>query len=164
MQPTIGFQALDVVTSDQTPQFSLGTVAGAETDDGYKEYMYVKAGAAITGRGYFCQVYGDNLAIMMTTGTSGGGIGTRCGPALSAVAVGDFFWIQVRGKGPCRVGSAIPVGAQLVSSASAGVLDDGQTVGFEFINGVYIAVANVGAGATVEDIWYTYPTVGISIT
>lgn len=165
-QAVIGITPDAVKVATDVPEFRLGTVAGYDhPTEGYKEYVYGRANAsvAITGAGYLCVEKTGNLWIMAdvtqtTPGTAGPG--TRCGAAQAALAVSQYGWFQIYGKGSLRTLASAAIGTQLNTTATGGAVDDDATAGSEVINGAVLYTATGGAAATNTDAMFVYPTVG----
>ena len=163
----LGISPAQVVAAADVPEFKLGTCGCLSSTnkldaEGDKFYLYVKAGEAITARGYLCVVDSDFVVQMVDTVSSapGAGAGKAVGAAQAAIALNGFGWIQTCGKGPLRTLASAAVGTLLTSSATPGAVDDATTVGLEVINGLALGTATGGAAATNEDAYFTYPTVG----
>lgn len=156
---TTGIRPTDTHT---TAQFTLGTVATQSTSAGTKSYLYVQAGAAITGDGYVCDVDASAFAAVMSTTTTtapGAGAGKAVGVARAAFASGEYGWLQVWGAGTIRVSALAAAYTNLNSTATAGQIDDDATAGSEVIEGIVLDVANGGSAGTVAG-WINWPKVG----
>jgi hypothetical protein len=161
----IGFDRTAVRTSAEGPEVRIGTrfqVEDINTAEGSKEYMYVKAGEAITAEGYLCVVDSAFVAEMAdTTSTApGAGAGRPCGAAQAAIASGGYGWIQIFGKGPIRTLASAALGTELTCSATPGAVDDATTAGLEVIAGLSLGTATGGAQATNTDGFFNFPYVG----
>lgn len=159
----IGISPADVLTSSSAPAFRVGTRGGYDDPSaGYKEFIYVKAGEAITAAGYAC-VFNkpDSVEMADTTATTPGtkGPGARLGVAMAAIANGGYGWLQIYGKGSLRTLASAAVGTQLNTTATPGALDDDATAGSEVISGVVLGTATGGAEATNTDAYFNYPSV-----
>lgn len=159
--------AVQLVTS--VPAFKLGTLAGYDDPvDGYKEYLYGTATAAITGAGYVCVegILNGNFSMITTANTAAGqlgGHGSRVGVAQAALATGQSGWFQVVGRGSLRTLASAALGTRLNTTATAGVVDDDGTASSRAINGIVLKTATGGAEATNTDARFMYPTVGATL-
>jgi len=156
---TTGISPTDTHTA---PQFTLGTVATQASDTGTKSYIYVRAGAAITGAGYVCDIDSSTFAAVMSTTTTtapGTGAGKSVGVARVAFASADYGWLQVYGSGTVRTAALAAAYTNLNSTATAGQVDDDATAGSEVIEGIVLDVAT-GASAGVTAGWINWPRVG----
>jgi hypothetical protein len=157
-----GIDITDVGAATGNGDFRLGTIAGLDTADGYKEYIYGRAAGAITAAGYVCvEATGFDFAMATVTNTAPGqsGYGSRIAIAQNAMADNQFGWFQIYGKGSVRTLASAAKGTQLNSTATAGVLDDDATTGAEAISGIVLGTATGGAEATNADAYLTYPAV-----
>jgi hypothetical protein len=159
----IGISPDTVKVSTDVPEFRLGTRGGWDDPAaGYREFIYVKAGEAITGAGYCC-VFNkpDSVEMADTTATTPGtkGPGARFGVAQAAIANGGFGWLQIYGRATVRTLQGAAVGTQLNTTATPGVLDDDATAGAEVVSGVVLGTATGGAEANNTDAYLNYPAV-----
>lgn len=163
----IGINPSDVVAASGVAQWRVGTLAGYDDpSDGYKEFIYVQAGEAITGAGYGC-VFNKPSSVEMvdTTATTPGtkGPGARFGVAMAAIASGGYGWLQIYGKATVRTLASAAVGTRLNSTGTPGCLDDDGTAGSEQILGVVLGTATGGAQANNSDAYLSYPVVGVTL-
>lgn len=124
--------------------------------DGTK-YIFTLAASAITVN-RVCLLAHDNATAAMVTATTANA-GGRLGVALVAIASGDYGWLQV--YGPCtgiRVAASCVGGVLLLTTATAGVLDD--AAGTDVCNGIVITTTVGGAEATAAGV-LNYPFIGI---
>lgn len=159
----IGINVTNVRTSAEGPEFRVGSrFIYDDPADGFKEYIYVTAGEAITAAGYLCCFNKASTVEMVDlTATTPGtkGPGARCGAAQAAIASGGYGWLQVYGKGSLRTLASAAVGTQLNSTATPGAVDDDATAGAEVISGIVLGTATGGAEATNADAHFNYPSV-----
>jgi len=162
----IGITKDQITASTGVPQFRLGTVGGYDDPtNGYQEFIYGRATAAITGAGYICvESTGFKFTMVTTTNTAAGtyGHGSRCGAAQAVMATDEYGWFQIAGKGSVRTAGACAIGTRLNTTATGGALDDDGTAGARVINGAVLLTA-AGAAATVTDAVLSYPTVGATL-
>lgn len=141
------------------PPFAAGTVVlglnGAK-------YIYVKLSTGgATGAGYFlvAPLNAYDAAVMMSN--SVGNLGDPCGVWMGGVAVsGDYGWMQTSGLNSSGVAVAASCvhNVALVSTATAGVLDDATGTGTKNISGVVITTTVTGAGLSPAEL--NNPVVG----
>ena len=164
----IGLSPAEVVAAGGIPAYRVGTV-GAYDDPTYglKEFIYVKAGEAITGAGYGC-VFNAPSSVEMadTTATTPGtkGPGARFGVAMAAIANTGYGWLQIYGRATVRPLASAAVGTRLNTTATPGCLDDDGGAGAEQIFGVVLGTATGGAEANNADAFLSYPVVGVTLT
>lgn len=130
------------VTMNVNPPFQLGTRLRG---DGGREYIFVKAGGAITGAGYVLWVDKTNSAVMLSTSNDAGG--EMVGIAPAAMSTGDYGWAQVLGPCSVRVLASCVANARLNTTGTAGAVDDDATAGSFPIPGLVITTTNGGAAA-----------------
>lgn len=133
---------------------------------GYQEFVYGKAGSAITAAGYACTEttgFVFDMASITTTTPGTAGPGARVAIAMTDLATGDYGWFQVYGKGSLRTLASCAKGTRLNTTGTAGALDDDGTAGSEQILGIVIQTATGGAAATNADAMLNYPAVGITL-
>lgn len=163
----VGIAVTNVRTSTEGAEFRLGTRLGFDhPTDGYQEFIYVKAGEAITGAGYGCVfLKPDSVEMVDTTATTPGtkGPGARFGVAMAAIANGGFGWLQIYGKATVRTLASAAIGTRLNSTGTPGCLDDDGGVGSEQIVGVVLGTATGGAEANNADAYLTYPVVSATL-
>lgn len=156
----VGASPADTVLSGTTKEgkgFGLGD--RLTTHDG-KEYVWLRASAAITGAGYACFVTTANLATMLSTSNDARGNLVAIAPA--ALATGDEGWFQIGGFSSVRVLASCAANARLNTTATAGAFDDDATTGAMAIDGIALSTANGGAEGTVAAI-LNYPQIGVTI-
>jgi len=165
----IGIAPALIQTTADVPAFKPGAIAGFDDPtNGYCEYVYGTATAAITGAGYVCVegVLNANFSMATTTNTAAGqlgGHGSRIGVAQAAMATGQSGWFQILGKGSVRTLASAAIGTRLNTTATAGVVDDDGTAASRAINGIVLKTATGGAEATNADARLAYPTVGATL-
>lgn len=166
-QAGIGFNPTNVRTSTEGAEFRLGTRVGYDHPTaGYQEFIYVKAGEAITGAGYMCCfLKPDSVEMVDVTATTPGtkGPGARVGAAMAAIANAGFGWLQIYGKATVRTLASAAIGTRLNSTATAGALDDDGTAGSEQVIGVVLGTATGGAEANNSDAYLNYPVIGVTL-
>ena len=163
----IGIDKTAITAATAMAAFRLGTI-GAYDDLTYgtQELIYGRAAAAITGAGYVCvESTGTKFQMATTANTAAGtfGNGTRVGVAQAAMALNEYGWFLVRGKGSVRTAASAAIGTRLNTTAVAGVVDDDAGVGARAINGIVIGTATGGAEATNADATVANATVGITL-
>ncbi len=160
----IGIDKTKVTLAANPAEFKLGTIGGY--DDpllGYQEFVYGKAAAAITGVGYLAGEQTGFTFTMLTTANSAEGtmgFGTRIGAAPAAMAMGDYGWFQVYGKGSVRTLASAAKGTRLNTTATAGVPDDDGTAASRSLLGIVLLTATGGAPALNADVMFSYPVAG----
>lgn len=165
----IGLSPTLVQLVTDVPGFKLGTIGGYDDPvDGYKEFMYGTATAAITGLGYLCVegTLNGNFSMITTANTAAGtigGHGSRIGAAQAALSTGQSGWFQVVGKGSLRTAASDAAGTRQNTTATAGVPDDDGTAAARAINGIVLKTATGGAEATNADARFFYPTTGVTL-
>ena len=166
-QPMIGLSKAQVVAAGGIPEFRLGSVGFVDDLDlGYREFVYGKAGAAITGLGYICTEttgFVFTMATVTTTTAGTAGFGTRLGVPQAAIANTGYGWFQIYGKGSLRTLASAAIGTRLNTTATGGALDDDATAGSEAIAGVVIGTVTGGAEATNADAIFCYPSVSTTL-
>jgi hypothetical protein len=169
MQGTIGISIADVGAASSVPQFTLGVLGLVvdPADGSSKLYIYGRAAAAITGRGYAVVEQGTpyTFAHITTANTAPGqfGHGSRVAVAQAALATNEYGWFQVYGKGPLRTAASTAKGTRLNTTATAGVVESAGTAGSRAINGIVLGTATGGAEATNETAVLTFPSVGVTL-
>ena len=111
------------------PEFGLGQYGLDATGS---EYVYVRAGGAISERGAVLQLDNDNLAVEL--GNANYALVRRVGVAPDAAREGDYFWAQVRGEGMAQVAANVSADMQLGPSNAAGVV--GPASASDLITGI----------------------------
>ena len=142
---------IEATPSTNTSGLALGTlVSGTDA----QEYMYVKAGSAITQY----QVVGideDYNAYPLTTAMAGDG--WHIGAAQVAFASGDYGWVAVRGSNvTIKVLGACAADVALYTTSTAGSLDDTATSTLVKIEGIVLVTAAATAASNREAIM-TFP-------
>lgn len=167
MQPIIGINPSQVWAAGVVPEYSPGDVAGYDhPDNGYQEFIFVKAAEAITDAGYACVfIKPESVEMADTTATAPGtkGPGSRVGIAQAAIDNTGHGWLQIYGKGSLRTLASAALGTRLNTTATPGALDDDGTAGSEQIGGVVLGTATGGAQATNTDAYFNYPFVQATI-
>ena len=141
-QAIIGINPTQINVVATVPDFKPGTYGGYDDlTDGYKEYIYGMATAAITAAGYVCVegILNANFSMITTVNTAVGqlgGHGSRVGVAMNAIAINNFGWFQVLGKSAMRAAASDAIGTRQNTTATPGVLDDDGTTASRAINGV----------------------------
>jgi hypothetical protein len=87
--------------------------------------------------------------------------GAPVGVAMAAMTNGQWGWFQRAGQVNGSAASAIPAGARLNTTATAGSLDDDGTVGAKTIEGMGVLVA-VGVAGSVE-LTLSFPFIGATL-
>ena len=126
---------VDVEVTHTTPQFTLGTRARGE---GQREYVYIQASEALDQ--YDCVGADESFAAAQFTDTEAEDA-WKFGVVPVAFAADAYGWMQV--KGPCTFnGLAVSADTVLVSTATAGALDDVTNAGVR-IQGIVALAANM---------------------
>jgi len=168
-QAIIGINPTQINAVATVPDFKPGTVGGYDDPaDGYKEYVYGMATAAITAAGYCCVegILNANFSMITTANTAAGtlgGHGSRVGAAMNAIPLNNYGWLQIWGKGALRCLASAAIGTRLNTTATSGALDDDGTAASRAINGVVLKTVVGGAEATAPDVRFSYPTVGATL-
>ncbi len=153
---------------DDTPGFKIGDCSGYDDPtDGHKEFFY---GSAVTvmARGLVA-VEGIAVGAMSSISTTNsapgglGGHGSRVGVAQATMAIGQFGWFQILGKGPVEVGALAAVGTRLNTTGTVGRLDDDGTASSEAVNGINVKTVQGAVAGVNEDGRMEYPTVGATL-
>jgi hypothetical protein len=162
-----GINPTKVYAAAAVPEFSEGDVGGYDDPvNGYQEFIFAKAGAAITGAGYVCVFNTPSSAVMISiTATTPGtkGPGARVGVAMAAIENAGWGWLQIYGKGTVRTLASAAVGTRLNSTGTDGCLDDDGTAGSEQVSGVVLNTATGGAQANNSDSYLSYPVVLVTL-
>lgn len=150
--PILGVSITETPTS---PVLTVGT--RIITGDG-KEYVYVQANGAIASAGQALFVDETFQAALLST--SNDALGDSVAVAVGAMADNDYGWVQV--KGPCvlQVGADCAANALLMTTATAGQLDDTAT-GVS-VTGVVLTAARGGTDGTAAAI-LNYPEIGATV-
>lgn len=168
-QAIIGINPTQINLVAAVADFGVGDVGGFDDPtDGYKEFIYGMATAAITAAGYVCVegILNGNFSMITTANTAAGtlgGHGSRVGIAQAAIPINNFGWFQIYGRGSMRSAASNAIGTRQNTTATAGVLDDDGTAASRAINGIVLKTVVGGAEATAPDVRFSYPTVGATI-
>ena len=140
-------------TLNQFPPFQLGT---RMKGDAGTEWVFVKAGSAITGAGYVVTLTGTYQADMLSTSNDAGG--SLVGIANAVFATGNYGWVQVLGNVSIEVLASAAANVRLNTTATAGALDDDGTTGAFAILGLVLTAARTSsAGLAAAQL--NYPSV-----
>jgi len=168
-QAIIGINPAQINIVAAVADFRVGTVGGYDDPtDGYKEYIYGMATAAITAAGYACVegVLNANFSMVTTANTAAGqlgGHGSRVAMAMNAIPINNYGWLQIYGKGSLRTLASAAIGTRLNTTATAGAVDDDGAGSSRAINGIVLKTVTGGAEATNADARFSYPTVGATL-
>lgn len=148
---------MDSVTLESSvAKHKVGQVASF--NDG-NEYIYVKAGEAITQ--YAVCLIDESYNIVMATDTlsaPGAGQGKLvCIPQI-ALTNAYYGWALICGTGKALGAASCAKFTQLTTSATSGVVDDATTTGLEVVDGLVFSATLTGAAATACVV--SYPVVG----
>ncbi len=129
------------------------------TDGSGNEYVYVKAGEAITQYAA-CLIDTNYNIVMADTGTSAPDAGQGKGVCVPQVAITNAYygWALIKGRGSVLGAASCAKFTELNTTATDGTLDDDATAGAEVINGIVFDTTLTGAAATSAVI--NYPIVG----
>ncbi len=122
-----------------------------QCDDGTRR-KYVRAGAAVAQYDALKVDVAEGAYDLDPTGAVLQPIAGVC--PVSGVADNNFFWAIVRGKATVKVAATIVAGAHLVSTATAGTLDDTAAAA----DVATAASAGIGVTAVVDDV----PSAGLA--
>ena len=136
-----GANPLDV---DTVAQFALGT---ANRDDEAKEWIYVQAGSGGLTASQAASINGSYSAVATTTTLSL--FGQLVGIPAVAIAANSYGWVQTFGACTINVAASCAANVRLNTTATAGRLDDDNTVGAKSLTNVALTVANGGSVANV---------------
>lgn len=147
-------------TEYPTPPFRVGTVQFGDNGSAWI-YAQNSSGSVAIAAGAVCQITATHTATPLTTAASPRGV--RVGIPLVAIPASAFGWFQVAGI--CAGASVLASAAantRLNTTATAGSLDDDNTVGAKVIDGIVINSANGGATANVAAT-LNWPVVGVTL-
>jgi len=164
----MGIIPTEVITAAQVTasgtKFRPGTASGYDHPTlGYQEFIWMKAAATITAIGSLCvEQTGWIMQMIDTTIVAAGGLGgpgSRCGAAQAALAIGDYGWFQIYGRGSLATSAAAAKGTKLYASATAGAVS--TTAGTSTsVEGLTLLTATGGA-VTGADAAFSYPHTGL---
>jgi hypothetical protein len=159
----MGIDPTKVRTSTEGPEFRVGT-RGMVTNvtGGPKEYIYVSSAAGITGAGYIVAIDPVTFGSVMTvaaTGDAGTGMFKPVGVGQAAVAAGGYGWVQVRGACTVRAAAAAAIYTRLAVTATAGAVDDATGATLNWVEGLVLTTAAIGAETVAG--FANYPYLGI---
>ncbi len=156
MAALIGFNPEQVdtaLTGGKT--FGLGDAA---QDHAGKEYVYVKASAAISQ--YDVVTYDETYNTTVAPVTTTNGVrGDKLGVAPVAIASGSYGWLQIYGPCVINVAASCVPNVELTLTSVAGVLDDATTASLDVADGIVTTAASASAAASKAAI-LNYPQVG----
>ena len=113
-------------------------------DEAGKEYVYVQANGALTS-GDVVQIDEAYQASPITTTTSAGAVGDKCGVTVFTFADNEYGFVQIYGPvAAINVGSSAAANTKLNTTATAGRLDDDATAGSETILSIVTTGAESG--------------------
>jgi hypothetical protein len=121
-----------------------------DCDDGTRR-KYIRAGAAIAANDALKVDVAEGAYDLDPTSAAAQPI---AGVATHAIADNSFSWVIVRGKATVKVAATIVAGAHLVSTGTAGTLDDVAAAAAD----AQAAAAGIGVTAVVDDV----PSAGLA--
>lgn len=124
-----------------------------------KEYVYVKASANIAQYDVvtFDETY---ITTVAPVSTSNDARGDKLGVAAVAITSGDYGWVQIYGPTTFNVASACAANAELVTTGTAGALDDATTASLIVADGIFVTTANSASAVASAAGILNYPQVG----
>lgn len=139
---------LNPLTSYTQAEVNAGRGMGAGdlgTDYLGKKYVFAKASAAVSAN-RVCLLSDDGTTAQHLTNAQNK-IGARLAVATVDVAMGDWGYFQVYGPGLIRVAASTTGGAQLYTTATAGVLGS-TSASQDTIGGMSLTTTNGGSEAS----------------
>ncbi|MCS6944188.1 MAG: hypothetical protein RMK97_02025 [Sutterellaceae bacterium] len=167
MYTVVGLAPSEFQTASDGAAFRLGTI-GAYEDPvlGTRVFVYGRANAAITGRGFVVVEDGPNTWRMIDSTVANGGTaghGSRVGVAQTALAANQFGWFQIAGRGPVRTAASSAKSSRINTTSTAGQVHTTGSAGDEVINGMTLLAASGGSAGVNEDGMLSFPTVGATL-
>jgi len=152
----VGINPTQTVASlNEGKGFALGTLG---QDNEGNVYVYCQASGAITGEGYACFIDESFQAALLST--SNDDFGDRVGIAPVAFADNEYGWVQVYGICNIQVAASAAANAVLMTTATAGQLDDTAT-GVS-VAGAILTTARGGTAGTAAG-FINWPTIGATV-
>lgn len=145
LQKLLGIKLAQV---DDTQKHALGIQV--DGDDGCR-YRYIRAGAAIAANDALTVDAAEGHYDFHPTSAANQPI---TGIAVVAIADNKFGWVKTGGKATVKVAAAIVAGAHLVSTGTAGTLDDVAAAAAD----AQAAAAGIGCIAIADDV----PSAGLA--
>ena len=137
--------------------FALNSVATTPTG---LQFIYVQ-GATALAVGDFVHINAAGTATLLTTASSPRG--NRVGVVPAVFAANERGWVQICGACPAAsVLASCAANTRINTTATAGALDDDNTVGAKVIDGVVLSTARGGSNGTAPAI-LNFPVVGVTL-
>lgn len=130
-------------------------------DQAGKEYVYVKASAAIAQYDVvtYDETYNTTVAPLSTSNDA---VGDKVGVAPAAFASGDYGWLQIYGVATINVKASCAANVKLNTTATAGSLDDDATSTAKTVLGLYLTTARAASDGSAAGV-LNYPFIDVTL-
>lgn len=141
----IGANTLDTIPAAEIRNGRAFSVGDTFIDSNGRGWTFCVAGGAITGAGFIVTIDPVTFSATMLS-TANDARGNLVGVAPLAVASGEFFWAQRFGFcDNIQVLASAAANTRLNTTATAGALDDDNTVGAFTIDGLVLSSARAAS-------------------